>query len=252
MPALSVIIPTYNEADNLPLLLPLLSWADEVLVVDSYSTDETVAIARRFGCKVLQRPYQSPADQKNWAMQQAQHDWVLLLDADERPDEHLCAELQLLLKTEPQHRAYWVSRRNFFLGKLVRYGGWGSDKVIRLADRRHCHYPPKQVHEEIECRGSSGWLQQPLDHYTYKDLRHFIAKQERYARWSAQDKAAKTGSLGPWHFVAKPFFRFCKHYLWQRGFLDGYRGLIIASIMAWSVFLRYAHLWELRQEKPKT
>jgi len=230
-------------------LLESASWADEILIVDSFSTDNTLEIARTFPIKVLQRAYQYPAEQKNWAIPQATHDWILILDADERVTPELKTEIQSLLSTKPDKVAYWIGRRNYFMGKEVKYSGWQGDKVIRLIHKDHCRYEDKMVHEEIVADGPVGMLKHKLTHYTYKDMRHFLDKVKRYAVWSARDYDKKTGWVTPYHLVVKPLVRFLKHYIFKLGFLDGRVGLIISGILAWSVYLRYKELMKLRKEQ---
>lgn len=246
--ALSVIITTYNEEHNLAALVSQLDWVDEIIVVDSFSTDQTLAIAQQFGVTILQRTYQGPADQKNWAIPQAKHPWVLILDADERLSSQLVSEIQTFVK-DPNNTfdGFWIRRQNYFMGKKIRYSGWQGDKVVRLIQRDACRYNNKQVHEEIETKDKKiGQLQSALEHYTYKDLQHFMAKMERYAVWSAQDYLPKTSKVTFYHLSIKPFFRFFSHFVLQRGFLDGSIGFIISSIMAWGVFMRYAKIKEMQ------
>lgn len=250
---LSILITTYNERTNLPdLMATLAGWSDDVWVVDSFSTDGTPEWVREAGLRLEQRTYQGPADQKNWAIPQMKHEWVLILDADERVSPALRQEIDQLLSKPPEHDGYWLPRRNFFLGREVRFSGWQGDAVVRLIRRDRCRYNHKQVHEEIETQGLHiGRLKQPLDHLTFRDSAHFLAKMERYAVWSAQDHALKTGRIGLFHLAIKPAFRFFKHYVLQQGFRDGRVGFVISYIMAWGVFLRYLKLLEQRREQSK-
>ena len=249
MHSLSVIITTFNEEHNIQGVLESVAWADEVIVVDSFSEDRTVEIARQYTRRVMQRQYTGPANQKNWAIPQASHEWILLLDADERVPEKLKLEIQKYLNQESiPYDAFWIGRRNFFMGKEVHYSGWQGDAVVRFFRRDLCRYNDKQVHEEIITESLRvGRLDTKLLHYTYKDMEHFLAKVRRYARWSAQDYGKKTKRVTAFHLAVKPFFRFFKHYFLQLGFLDGKVGLVISIVMAWSVFLRYANLMEQRQ-----
>ena len=250
MHSLSVIITTFNEEQNIQGALESVSWADEVIVVDSFSSDRTVEIARKYTRRVMQREYTGPAGQKNWAIPQARHEWILLLDADERVPEKLKLEIQQYLNQEHiPYDAFWIGRRNFFMGKEVRYSGWQGDAVVRFFRRDLCRYNDKQVHEEVITEGLRvGRLNQKLLHYTYRDMEHFLAKMRRYARWSAQDYDEKTGRVTGFHLLFKPLFRFLKHYFFQLGFLDGKVGLVVSSVMAWGVFLRYANLMERRRK----
>lgn len=244
---LSIIIPTYNEAENLQQLLPQLKWATEILIVDSFSTDSTTAVAKQHGAIVYQRKYIGPADQKNWAIQQATHPWILILDADERLTVALQKEIELFVqKPSTVYDGYWIRRQNHFMGQQIKYSGWQGDKVIRLIQKSKCKYNNKQVHEEIEDTGKIGQLQHPMEHYTYKSLEHFLAKMTRYAAWSAQDYLHKTPKVTLYHLWLKPVFRFFNHYFLKRGFLDGRVGFVISVIMAWGVFLRYVKIKEMQ------
>ena len=243
---LSILITTHNETPNIERCLRSVAWADDILVVDSFSTDETVALARQHGARVEQRPYAGPADQKNWAIPRARHEWVLILDADEEVSPDLAREIQdLLAQPAITPDAFWIGRNNHFLGRRVRYSGWQNDAVVRLVHRDRARYDAKQVHEEIDTRELTvGRLRGKLEHYTFRDLDHFLDKTRRYARWSARDHAGRTGRIGLFHLLVKPGFRFFKHYILQGGFRDGRVGLVVSAVMAWGVFLRYVYLWE--------
>ena len=248
MPKLSVVITTFNEAFNIGACLESVKWADEIIIVDSYSTDETVSISQQYTSKIFQRKYLGPADQKNWAIPQATHNWVLILDADERVSPSLKDEIITTLQQDQHKDAYWIPRQSFFMEKKVRFSGWQGDAVIRLIQRDKCRYNDQQVHEEIITEGIEvGRLKNKLDHYTYKDMNHYIAKVERYAEWSAQDYFEKTPRVTFYHLWIKPAARFVKHYFFQLGILDGKVGFTISKIMAWSVYLRYAKIKEKRK-----
>lgn len=251
--SLSIIVTTHNEADNIARCLNSISTiSNDVMVVDSFSTDETVAIAEECGAKVVQRAYQGPADQKNWAIPQAKNEWVLLLDADEVASPELVAEITTLLNQDnpPASEVYWISRNNHFLGQPVRYSGWQGDKVVRFFLRDKARYTNLQVHEEIITDGLKvGYLTGRLDHYTFRNLDHYLDKTRRYARWSAQDHASSTAKVGYYELLLKPLFRFFKHFVIQQGFRDGKVGFIVSAIMAWGVFLRYAYIRAERQQK---
>lgn len=248
MQSISVIIPTYNEAHNIRAALESVAWADEILVVDSYSTDETIDIAREYTSFILQREYKHSADQKNWAIPQVTHQWVLLLDADERVTPGLRDEIQGWLQQEEiPYDGFWIGRQNHFLGKKVNYSGWQGDAVVRFF-RKTCRYEDKNVHAEIITTGKRiGKLQHKLLHFTFRDSTHFLNKMMRYGKWSARDYAPKTPRVTLYHLWIKPAFRFFKHFVIQRGFLDGRTGFIISVIMAWGVFLRYLNIIELRR-----
>lgn len=243
MHKLSVIITTYNEIDHIRPVIENIQWADEIIVVDSFSTDGTTEVATEMGATVYQRAYSGPADQKNWAIQQVSYDWVLLLDADERITPELQHEIQQYLQqTTIKEDAFWIGRRNHFMGKEIRYSGWQGDAVIRFFNKK-CKYNNKQVHEEIETKGFNvSKLEYRMLHYTFKDIDHFLDKMRRYAKWSAQDHSKKGKKVSYFHLWGKPLFRFIKHFFIQKGFLDGKEGFIVSSIMAWGVFLRYVYM----------
>lgn len=248
---ITVLFTTYNEAQHIGAALEaVIGWAEEVIVVDSFSTDETPEIVQRYaGIHFLQRKYVGPSDQKNWAIPQAKHEWILLLDADERVTPDLRQEIDKIIHAQQiDFDGYWLGFRHFFMGQEVHYSGWQNDKTIRLIRRDICRYNNNRVHEEIAHEQLRiGYLKNKLQHYTFKNLAHFIEKQERYARWGAEDYAKKTGKITYFHLLVKPFFRFIKHFLLKRGFLDGKIGFFISVIAAWTVFLRYATILENRK-----
>lgn len=244
---ISAIVTCYNEAPNIERALRSLKWCDETIVVDSFSTDGTTEIAKEFTTRFFQREYINPADQKNWAIQKAENDWVLILDADEEVTDELRNEIiQLSEKSTLPCDAYWIKRFNYFMGRRIKFSGWQRDKVIRFFNRKLCKYPDQFVHEEIVTSGRIGILQNRLNHFTYRDMEHFMAKMDRYAKWSAIDKNETTGKITKFHLILKPAFRFFKHYIIELGILDGYRGFTIARINAYGVRRRYIEMKKIR------
>lgn len=248
MEKLTVIIPTYNEEKNIVDVLKSVDFADEIMVVDSFSTDKTLELAKEYTDFIIQREYQYSASQKNWAIPQATHEWILLVDADERVTKELKEEIIALLKNPSinDFTGYWISRKNHFMGKHARFGGW-NDKVIRLFKKSESKYEDKHVHAEIIDTGKIGKLKSKLYHDTYVSFDFHMEKLNRYAWLQAKDYDKKTGRLTPFHFVVKPLWRFFKHYIIQGGFLDGVVGLTIAYNHAYSVYMRYVKLWLLRK-----
>lgn len=243
--ALSAIIPSYNESHNIEDVLKSVDFCKEVILVDSYSTDNTVELAQPHITKLLSREYIHSASQKNWAIPQAKYEWILLVDADERVTPALRQEIiELYPKLNDQaHVGYWVGRRNFFMGKQVRYSGWKNDKVIRLFRKSKCKYVNKHVHSEIVAEGSLGWLENKLLHYKYVGIDHHVMKLQRYAELQAKDFDHKVGKITAFHLLVKPFWGFFKHYILQKGFLDGYVGFTIAYLRSYGIFMRYVKLW---------
>jgi glycosyltransferase involved in cell wall biosynthesis len=241
---LSVIVTTFNEGANIGACLRSARWADEILVIDSGSTDGTVEVAEQMGGRILRHRYESPARQKNWAIPQARHSWVLILDADERVTPGLEAEIRGLLAAGPSHRGYWIYRRNTFLGREIRFGDWASDRVIRFFSRDHARYPDVRVHEEMEVDGSVGRLTERMLHHSVRSLDQYAEKMERYAIWWAEDRGEAGRHASPWKILTHTWGRFIRMYLLKGGFLDGGHGLVLSLLSSFSVFQKYAKLWE--------
>lgn len=245
---LTAIIPTGNEEHNIDAAIDSVAFADEILVVDSFSTDRTLERAKAKGARIIQREYGNSANQKNWAIPQATHEWILLLDADERITPELAEEIQSILKKGPEHDGYWMFRTNFFLGHEIKHS-WKGDKVIRLFHRDRCRYEEKHVHAEIIADGSVGWCKHRILHNTYVSYDAFVKKLNRYAAWQAADYYDRTPKITAYHLWIKPAFRFWKHYVAKGGFKDGIPGFIIASLQAYGVKARYYKIWMMRNEE---
>ena len=251
---LTLLVPTFNEADCLErCLASAVGLADEVLVVDSFSTDRTLEIARAFGARILHREYENSASQKNWAIPQATHPWILLLDADEWLSPELREELAAWKKApKPAVHGYWMYRANHFMGQRIRFSGWQNDKVIRLFQRDTCRYEPKNVHAEIIPNGPVSVLRHRLFHDTYKGLEHHRLKLDRYAAWQAKDYHDRTGHITAYHTLLKPVYRFFRQFILQGGILDGYPGFVVARFGAYAVRARYRELarWRKANDVP--
>jgi glycosyltransferase involved in cell wall biosynthesis len=237
MKTITVIIPTFNEEACLYRALYSVKFADEIIVVDSFSTDRTVEIANQFNCKVIQRQFDNFSSQKNHALQFATKEWVLFLDADERVTYNLQQEI-LDAINNGKHTAYKLNFPHFFMNRFLYHH---SSNVTRLVIREKCHYEGS-VHEKLVVKGSIGKLKNPVLHYTYKGLEHYIKKRDVYAWFQAEQLHAKGKKATYLQLVFKPFFRFFNSYILKRGFLDGIPGLAISGINAYGVFSRYAKL----------
>jgi len=251
MPAplsITVLIPTFNEERNLQACLDSVSWADEILVVDSLSSDRTVAIAVAAGARVIAQKCVTIEQQKNWAMPQCSHDWVLIVDADERLEPAMEAEVRgLLARGDPVCSAYEIRRQTIFLGSRLRFGGLQSDRVTRLFDRRKAHYPDVQVHSDLVVVGKVGRLQAMMIHHTCYNLDDYITKMRRYTTWGANDLWRRGRRCGWVMLVFKPVNRFINMYFLKRGFLDGFPGLVYAGLSAISLYVRWLKLWAMQQ-----
>jgi len=246
---LSVLIPAGNEEVNIVACVESASFACDVVVVDSLSTDRTVELARPLATRILQREYINSASQKNWAIPQMACEWVFVLDSDERITPELRAEIEAIVSrpwTPDQPAAYRVWRLNHFLGKPVRYCGWQDDKVTRLFRRDISKYQDRHVHADIEVEGTIGSLRHKLLHYTFRSFDQYLVKFDRYTSWAAKDRGKKTKRVTWLHLLGRPAWRFFRQYVMKQGFRDGTTGLVLCILAAYSVFLKYAKLWEMQ------
>ncbi len=245
---LSAIVTSFNEAVNIKECLESVSFADEVLLVDSFSTDATVELARQVpGVRILQREYFGSAAQKNWAMDQTAFAWILIVDADERVTPGLAREIRDLLERGPEANFYSIRRRNLFLDRLIRHSGWSTDKVVRLLKRGAARYPRRRVHADIRPEGPTPTLRNPLLHYTFRSLGQYLEKLHRYAEWGAADAYRRGRRSGAVELFFRPAWRFVRMYVFQAGFLDGRHGLVLCMLQSYGVFLKWAKLWEWRR-----
>ncbi len=244
-PKLTAIVTTFNEEVNIRECLEHLAFADEILLVDSFSTDGTESIARSIpGVKVVQREYFGSAAQKNWAMDQVTTPWLLIVDADERVTEPLAREILQTLEGGPEADHYYIRRENVFLDRTIRHSGWSTDKVVRLLKLGSARYPNRRVHADLSPEGPTPTLLSPMVHYTCRSLDQYLEKLRRYATWSAADAFLCGRRAGLVEIVFRPLWRFARTYVIQGGFLDGRHGLVVCALQAWSVFLKWAKVWE--------
>jgi len=251
---ITAIIPTFNEEENIEAAIKSVLWADEIIIIDSFSTDSTQAIATSYKANFIQHQYTNSAAQKNWIIPQAKHEWIFLLDADEYAPDALIDEVKTIVEKGSEIAGFWIRRKNFFMGKKVNYSGWQNDKVIRLFKRDLCKYENKNVHAEILAEGAIGQLKHEIIHNTYKGLGHFINKISWYSTWKAYDKIEKGASTNLFfNAVIKPVYRFIYHYFLRLGILDGKVGFIISSLNAYDVYLRGIKIWRIKngEELPK-
>jgi glycosyltransferase involved in cell wall biosynthesis len=240
---ISVIVTTWNEERNIGRCLDSLQGFGEILLVDSYSTDRTLEIAGRYSVRVLSHAYESAAEQKNWALGQVRHDWVLILDADEVLTPELRRELQELAEP-PGSAGYWIRRDSEYLGHPIRHCGWQRDRVLRFFRRDRGAYEAKEVHEEIILDGPAGAFTGRLRHYPYPTLAQHFQKIDAYTTRGAHDFVRRGGRLPLVRMLVHPPFRFLRMYVLQGGFLDGAAGFVLCLLSAHSVRLKYAKAWE--------
>jgi len=243
---LSVVLITHNAVAQLPECLASVAFADEVVVVDSGSGDGTAEVAARYGARVLMKEWLGFGRQKQFAVEQAAHDWVLCLDADERVSPELAASIVRALQA-PAAPAYRMARRNRFLGRWLRHGEGYPDWSLRLFDRRHARWSDDEVHEKVVYAAAPGTLAGDLLHESGEDLDRYLEKQNRYTALAAQELHRRGRRAGLAELALSPLLRFFKFYLLRLGFLDGLPGLVHISIGCMNSFMKYAKLIELHR-----
>jgi glycosyltransferase involved in cell wall biosynthesis len=251
VPKLSVTIITLNEAEHIAAAIESARWADEIVVVDSGSTDDTVDIARGEGARVLARDWTGYVDQKNFAAGAASNDWILSLDADERIPPALGDEIRAVMATDPPVHGYRMPRVAYHLGRWIRTTDFYPDYQTRLYDRRFARWRGHYVHESVAVDGPSGRLTHELEHYSFSDLRDQIKRINYYTTLAALQMYETGRRTGPVEMLVHPPAAFLRNYVLRRGFLDGTAGLTISLMNAWSVALKFMKLWEM-QRNPKT
>ena len=242
----SVVIAAKDEAAEIAECITSVAWAAEILVVENDSTDDTVAIARSTGATVFSHPFTTIGRQRNAAIARARHEWILVVDADERGTGGLRDEVARIISSESKDIGFRIRRRNFFLGREIRHGGWERDRPVRLF-RSRMRYDERPVHEHVMTDGTVSELSEPLIHYPYASLGEYFAKLDRYSRWWAEQSFARGRRTRAWTIALKPPARFLSMYVLRAGFLDGAAGVIVAALAAMSVAAKYARLWELQR-----
>lgn len=245
---LSAVLITHNAAAQIEACLASLAFADEIVVVDSGSSDATVALAEARGARVVRKDWLGFGRQKQFAVEQAAHDWVLCVDADERVTPELAASIQRALEA-PAAPVYGMARRNRFLGRWLRHGEGYPDWSARLFDRRNARWSDDEVHEKVLYAVTPGRLEGDLLHDSAEDLGRYLEKQNRYSALAARQMHAQGQRAGAAKLLLSPLVRFIKFYFLRLGFLDGVPGLVHIAIGCIASFMKYAKLIELQQGK---
>jgi glycosyltransferase involved in cell wall biosynthesis len=244
----SLYIITFNDADNLRAVLPTVSWADEVVVADSFSTDDTAAVCAQFGARHVNIKFEGFGKLRNDTLALLKHDWVVSIDSDERSTPEFAGEVRRTIAA-PEHAAYFVPRRNTFLGKPVRFGGMYPDyRQPQVFDRRKFRYREDPVHESFHCDGSIGFFRNSIWQHPWPTLKVILQKGDRYTTLVARQRFEKGKRAGVAQLLGHPPAAFFKKYFLQQGFRDGVPGLMIATQHAFYTFLKYAKLWELQNK----
>jgi glycosyltransferase involved in cell wall biosynthesis len=237
---ITATIITLNEERNIARSIESLRCADEILIVDSGSIDRTVELAQNLGVRVIEAGWRGYAAQKNWAAEQATHDWILSLDADEALSEALEAEIWSVKKSGPRYDAYTMPRLARYLGRWILHSGWYPDRKIRLYERTKAKWVGEFVHESVVVHGRVGHLESNILHFTCESLSEHLKTLDKYTTLAAQELAARRVAVPLSRLILDPPWTFCKTYVLQRGFLDGLEGLTIAYMAAFYTFLKYS------------
>lgn len=246
----SAVVIAYNDEPNMRACLESLTWADEIIVVDSHSTDGTERISRAFTDRVYQHDFHGFGRLRNEALTHATHEWVFSLDTDERATPELRDEIRRLLDAGPEADAYFVPRKNYFLGRWIKHCGWFPDyRQPQLFRRSKFRYREELVHESFDVDGRLGYLTSAALQYPFRNIDHYLAKQERYSDLMAR-RMVEQGRVFSWpQLLSHPAFTFLKMYVGRKGCLDGVPGLILSGLYAYYTFIKYARFWEFSSQR---
>ncbi len=249
---LSVTIITYNEEANIRRTLESVKWADEIVVVDSGSTDRTVEICREYTDKVFHQDWLGFAKQKNFAIGKTEGDWVLSLDADEPIESALADEIRGIISSLGSFDGYRIPRRTFFLGKEIKHGGWYPDYNLRLFRRGKGRFEERTVHEAIRVLGSVGKTLHAIEHYAYHDLASYLNSINKYSSFAVDvmEEEGISWFKASWmNIIFRPVLTFVLKYFFRLGFLDGKHGLVLNLFHSYYVFAKYAKAWEYSKSR---
>lgn len=252
-PKISACVTTFNEEDNIRRCLLSLRWCDEIVVVDSFSTDRTVELCREYTDRVYQHEWRGYIGQKNLIREMAKYEWILFVDADEEVSPELRKEIEAELLTNNGHIAgYRFPRMVNYLGRWIRHGEWYPDIKLRLFLRERGYSGGTEPHDQVIVNGEVKTLRGKLYHYTYTNIRDHLETMNRFSSITAQEKFRAKSRFTWMDLLMRPGFRFFKAFILRGGFLDGRRGLLIALISAFGVCMKYAKLWELENERAQS
>lgn len=248
LPKITVTVRTFNEAKNIRDCLESVKWADEIIVIDSESTDGTVAIAREYTDRVIIRPWAGHIATSQFVTDQASNLWVFSIDADERVSPPLRDEILALNLDSTPHDAFDMPRLHYFMRRWIKHSGWYPDRNIRLFRKDRCYWGGYAPHDKIQVPGSMGRLKGDIFHHIYRDLAHFAATKNSYSTLTAEDHFRNGRRATIAHFTVRPLWSFFHRYLLRLGMLDGLPGFIICVMEAHYVFMKYVKLFEIQHK----
>lgn len=240
MKKVSITIITKNEEKNIERCLKSISWADEIVVIDTFSTDRTIEICREFTENVFQEDWLGYGLQKNLCASKATNKWILNVDADEVISSECTAEIQKLLAGQPEFPVYKFPRKNFIAGRWIRYAGWYPDLISRLYDKERVSFSDSMVHERLIPDVRSGIMNQPIFHYSFDGMEDYIERQNRYSSLYAEEKKRLYWKANWTHLYVRPLWAFIKTYFFRQGFREGFLGVFLAISMMFYTYLKYA------------
>ena len=242
----SACVMTYSKEDLIEDCLESIKWADEIIVVDSYSTDKTLDICRKYTDKVYQRKWTGFRDQRNYTMSLASYEWILFVDIDERISPELYEEIQLHLRDDSNRRdGFYLPRKTYYLGKWINHGEWYPAYSLRLYRKDKGHWV-NEPHEHLELNGNAKYLKNDMWHFTHRDLSDQLLTIDKYTDMIAVEMEKSSVRFVTLKLIFRPLFRLIRGYFFKRGFLDGVPGIVVAITTSFYVFMKYAKLWEIR------
>ena len=247
-PRITVLLPTYNCANVVRRTLETVTWADEILVVDSYSMDDTLDMCREYGARILQHEYINSAKQKNWAVPQCKYEWVFQIDSDEMLESGAQEEILEAISTAPTEvDAFRIARKNHVLGYWMRFGGIYPDWEIRLFRRDKGRWFDREVHSNVRVPGKLGTLKSHILHYGMPNISKQLCNLDRYTRYEADEFRKHSRKFHVFYLLLRPWVVFVYRYFWKQGFRDGMRGFIVCAYLAIYSFFSWAKLWEMKE-----
>ena len=236
----SVIIITKNEEKNIARCIKSVLWADEIVIVDTFSTDRTIEICRKFTDKIFQEKWMGYGPQKNLCASKAKNNWVLNIDADEIISSECAEAIQKLLLSKPKFPLYRFPRKNFFSNRWVRYAGWYPDLISRLYDKSLISFSESMVHERLIPDNNAGTINHAILHYSFEGMEDYIERQNRYSTLFAKEKKRENWEAGWTHLCLRPVWVFLKTYFLRQGFREGFLGIFLSLSTAFYTYLKYA------------
>lgn len=243
---ITVQILAQNGETYIRRCLESVTWAEHIQVIDGGSTDRTRDIAAEYTDSVHEHPYENYGNQQNWGIPHARHDWLLVVDSDEWVSTELRDEIQRLLAEGPACNGYWVRRVSYFLGAQIHYSGWQNDTVLRLFNRTKGGFKVRNVHSDAEVEAPVGRLTGVFYHAPYRGVVDYVNRVQRYTTWGGQELAKQGRRVSIWQIVSRPPARFLRGYVLRLGFLDGWRGLVLAMMTSTYVLLKYLKAYEIQ------